>query len=303
LALRKDIWRVGVVMAPMRRILERGDLAGEEIAWLPTSSPLTYLADPFGVWRDGRLHMFVEAYDYRTRRGVIEVLTFDEAFRTVDRQLALSEPWHLSYPTLVETDGETYMLPEAHRSGRLTLYRAADFPVGWERVCEIELDSPAIDASPVFFEGRWWLFYAPSGGGHADRTSTLHVAFADRLTGPWRPHPGNPVWRDPASARPGGTPIVADGVLIAPMQDCTRTYGGAIRPLRITRLDPDGFEAEPGYAISAPGSFGPYVAGLHTMSACGPVTLIDAKRIETSLRGLALDVRRGVARALAGTRT
>jgi hypothetical protein len=31
---------------------------------------------------------------------------------------------------------------------------------------------------------------------------------------------------------------------------------------------------------------------MHTLAACGEFTLFDVKRIDTSLRGLALDVRR-----------
>ena len=70
------------------------------------------------------------------------------------------------------------------------------------------------------------------------------------------------------------------------MQDCTRTYGGGIRPLRITRLTPTEFDAEPGDLIDSPPSFAPFDDGLHTLSACGDVTLIDAKRIDRSLRRL-----------------
>jgi hypothetical protein len=83
---------------------------------------------------------------------------------------------------------------------------------------------------------------------------------------------------------------------MAPMQDCTHSYGGAIRPLWIDRLDTAGFAAEAGPAIIAPAGFAPTTEGLHTMSACGAVTLIDAKRTVRSLAGLRIEIRRLVRR-------
>jgi hypothetical protein len=127
--------------------------------------------------------------------------------------------------------------------------------------------------------------------------SNLHVAHADSLTGPWTPHPSNPVRVDASSSRPGGTPVIVDGQIVLPMQDCTATYGGAIRPLTVTTLTPTAFEATAGEAISAPPSFGAYVEGLHTLSAAGPVTLLDAKRRHMSAATLWLDLKRKLAKA------
>jgi hypothetical protein len=294
--LRHDIWRVGVVAAPMAELLGEGVIARRDIAWLPAEPrPFTFLADPFGLWRDGKLHLFVEAYDYRDRHGRIDLLLLDQGLAVIDRRTVLAAPWHLSYPYVFEGDGEVWMLPEAHRSGRLTLYRAAAFPDRWEPAADIVLDSPPIDATPLFHGGLWWLLYSPSTDRLA-KIGRLHLAYAERLAGPWRCHPGNPVRIDPGSARPGGTPILVEGRLMAPMQDCTGRYGRAIRPLWIDRLDPDGFAAEAGPAITPPASFGPTTDGFHTLSACGPVTLIDARRTDLSLAGLGIEIGRIIRR-------
>ena len=290
MGLVKDMWRVGLIRAPMADLLAPGALAQHEVTWIPDPGPLRFLADPMGVWRDGRLYVFAEIYDYRDRIGAIEVLTFDADLTLLSREPALKEPWHLSYPFIIEEDGETYMLPEAHKSGRLMLYRAVDFPTKWEAVQVVELDHVAIDATPVFHEGRWWLFYTPATT-KAEKVSALHVAYADKLKGPWTPHVGNPVRFDRSSSRPGGTPIVVDGQIVLPTQDCRQTYGGAIRALRIITLTPERFEAQADAPITPPPSFGRLTDGLHTLSAAGPVTLIDAKRFEVSPRSLALDVR------------
>lgn len=280
----------------MHALLAPGALRDHAVTWLPQEGSLRFLADPFGVWRDGLLHLFVEAYDYRDRRGVIEVLTLDAAFAVAGRRPALSEPWHLSYPFIIETGGETFMLPEAHKSGRLTLYRADRFPDRWSAAGSIELDHVPIDATPLFHEGLWWLFYTPATTRQA-KVGALHLAYAERLAGPWTPHPGNPVRRDPSSSRPGGTPILVGGEWVLPMQDCTRTYGGAIRALHIHQLSPDRFEATAGEAIAPPAAFAPYVKGLHTLAAAGEVTLVDAKRLHLSPATLALDLRKRLGKA------
>lgn len=297
MGLRKDIWRPAIVEAPFAEIVRRGSIAGLPIRWLPPMGSFRFLADPFGLWRDGRLHVFVETYDYRVRIGAIEVLTYDAGFDLIDRQWALREPWHLSYPTVWEADGETWMLPEAHRSKRLTLYRAAEFPHRWERAVEIPLDHVAVDATPFWHEGLWWLFYT-SASNEPDKMAALHLAFAERLRGPWRVHPGNPVRRDIASARPGGTAQIVDGRVVLPVQDCSQTYGGAIRPLWFDRLDPDGVSMEAGAAIGGQSELAPFCEGLHTMAAAGEVTLIDAKRTELSLHGLSIEAMRELRKLL-----
>jgi hypothetical protein len=293
MGLRKDIWRPAIIRAAFEEIVAAGSVEGFDLCWLPPMGSFQFLADPFGWWRDGKLHVFVETYDYRVRVGAIEVLTYGADLDLIGRAPVLSEPWHLSYPLIFEGEGETWMLPEAHRSNGLTLYRAVDFPTRWEPAHRIALDHVPVDATPLFHNGRWWLFYT-SASREADKMAALHIAFADRLAGPWTPHPMNPVRVDNASSRPGGTARVVDGVVTLPVQDCSATYGGAIRLLRFSVLNPDRVEIAIGERIEAPAGFAPYVEGLHTLAAAGDVTLIDVKRTELSLHGLSIEAVREV---------
>lgn len=293
--MAKDIWRIGVARLGIEACRDPEALAGADIRWLDPGPPFTFLADPFGLWRDGALHLFAEAYDYRTRRGVIDHLRLDADLDVQDRATVLSEPWHLSYPYVFEAEGESWMAPEAYRSGAFTLYRARRFPDQWEPAGRFELDTPAIDPTIFRHDGLWWMAYSPVGP-QAWKQGRLHLAHAERLTGPWRPHRGNPVRIDRTSSRPGGTPFRIDGVLHLPVQDCRRTYGGGIRLLRITTLTPDRFVAEAGAPLLPPPSAGPFQDGLHTLSSCGPVTLIDAKRTDRSPAGLGIDALRRLGR-------
>jgi hypothetical protein len=287
--MAKDIWRIGLAHVRIEACLEPQGLRDRAVQWLEPGPAFTFLADPFGVWRDGRLHVFAEAYDYRTRRGVIDHLCFGPDLSLEARATVLQEAWHLSYPFVFEAEGETWMAPEAHRSGAFTLYRAVRFPDLWEPAGRFELDTPAIDPTLFRHGGLWWMAYAPTGP-QAHKQGRLHLAYASQVTGPWTPHAGNPVRVDRASSRPGGTPFTADGVLYLPVQDCSATYGGGVRLLRIDALTADCFSAEAGPAIIAPAGAAPFVDGLHTLSSCGPLTLLDVKRRDRSPRGLLIDV-------------
>ena len=288
---RTDLWRIGIVSHPLDGIVRDGGIGDRAVTWLTEPEDLRFDADPFGLWHEDRLHVFVEAYDYRDRRGRIDVLILDPSLRLIGRRPVLAEPWHLSYPQILSAAGATYMLPEAHLSGGLTLYRADAFPDVWRPIAKIMLDVVPVDATPLFHEGRWWLFYAPARPKRA-AIEHLHVAFADSLSGPWTPHPGNPVRRARDSSRPGGTARIVDGMVTLPVQDCSTTYGGAIRLLSIHMLTPDRFVAEAGPPIAAPRSAGAYRDGLHTLAGCGDVTLIDVKRVERSVTRRMLDIRR-----------
>lgn len=292
---RKDIWRVGVITAQIAEVAAPGGLARLPIHWFPEEPAFTFLADPFGIRRDGRLFVFAEAYDYRTRHGVIDLLELDGALQVVRRRTVLQEAWHLSYPYVFEAEGAVWMTPEAHRAGEVTFYRAERFPDLWRPVGRFELDTPAVDPTVFRHGGLWWLAYAPDGP-QAAKQGRLHLACAEALTGPWRPHAGNPVRISRASSRPGGTPFEIGGQLMLPVQDCVATYGHAVRLLRIDVLTPDRFEADAGPPIISPSAAAPYREGLHTLSACGDFTLIDVKRIDRSPAGLAIEIGRALGR-------
>jgi len=285
---RSDIWRVGIVPASIAQVAAQG-LSDLSIAWLPETPSFTFLADPFGLCRGDRRFIFAEAYDYRTRHGVIDVVELAPDGVPGERRTVLAEPWHLSYPFVFEAEGEVWMAPEAHRSGGLTLYRATRLPDRWEPIARIELDAPAIDPTLFRHDGLWWLAYAPSGP-QAWKQGRLHLAWAERITEPWTPHPGNPVRVDRSSSRPGGTPFRLNERLVLPMQDCRATYGAGVRLLHIDVLTPERFEAQPGARLGPPP--GSHQDGFHTLSAFGDLTLVDAKRIDRSPGGLAIDVGR-----------
>ena len=296
---KTDFWQVGLVPAPIARVLDQGALTAlrEQIVWLPDPGPWRYLADPFGLQRQGTTHVFVEAFDYRTKRAVIEHHELDANLVWQGRRTVLARPFHLSYPFLVEDGGEVFMVPESQKHGEIALYRARKFPGEWVRETPLLSGVRGAEASLLRHEGRWWMFFTIVGPQARDQRE-LHVACAERLSGPWRLHPQNPILDDRAGARPGGTPFVgADGLVTLPVQDCSRTYGGAIRFLRFTTLQPDRIVVEhlaarlTGDLVSST-----HRDGLHTFSSCGQLTLLDTKRVTRSLARYGVDLTRRMRR-------
>lgn len=292
---RTDHWRCAVVDAPLADIVSAGTLEGFPVTALPEVGAMRFLADPFGLWRDGALHVFAEAYDYRDRHGVIVRLKLNRDFWPVEQRVVMRTATHLSYPVPIEADGEVYLLPEASKSGRLSLYRAQGSLDSWAPCEEFSFPIAAIDASPIFHDGLWWMFYTPPGGTKASRQGTLCAAWAENLTGPWTEHPANPLLCDRAGARPGGQPVSLGGAIILPVQDCVGTYGAAVRLLHLA-IDRERVEIRTGARLAAPSALGPLTDGLHTLSAAGDVTLIDVKRVGIGPGRHWFDLRRAVAR-------
>jgi len=294
-----DFWQVGLVPAPISALLDPLALAAlrDRIVWLPDPGPWRYLADPFAVRRGDATHVFVEAFDYRTKHAVIEHHEFGPGLVWRNKRTVLEAMFHLSYPFLVEDGGEIFMVPESQRHGEIALYRARKFPGGWKRELPLLPGIRGADASLLRHNGHWWMFFTIVGPKARDQRE-LHVAHAENLTGPWKLHPQNPILVDRAGARPGGTPFVnAEGQVILPVQDCSLTYGGAIRFLRFNTLSADKIEVE----HLPPSLTGNLVSdshrdGFHTLSACGDLTLIDIKRIVRPWGRYAVDLRRRVKR-------
>ena len=87
-----DIWRTGDLSGPAWNVL--GDTGNH------------FYADPFPVQWQGRTFVFFEDLDHRTGKGIISAIEFDGSGPIGTVMPVLEEPWHLSYPFLIEDGGE-----------------------------------------------------------------------------------------------------------------------------------------------------------------------------------------------------
>ncbi|WP_271007372.1 glucosamine inositolphosphorylceramide transferase family protein [Paucibacter sp. B51] len=298
---RTDFWQVGIVPAPIEALdATRLQALAGAITWLPSAGPWRYLADPFGLRRGDTLHVFVEAFDYRTKHAVIERHELGAAdLQWRSRRTVLARPFHLSYPQVFEHEGATFMVPESAQAGEVALYCGDDSLNHWQRECALLSDLPVADASLIEHQGRWWMFFSLVGPGARDQRE-LHLAHAPALTGPWKLHAGNPIRVDRSGARPAGRPFhAADGAVMLPVQDSSRTYGGATRMLRFEQLGLDRVHCAPtGLHLHGALARADHADGLHTLSACQDLTLIDVKRFDHSRAKQWLDLKRRARRLI-----
>lgn len=265
---RHDDWHIGVIDAPIETVVApEGEM---RIRWLD-GRPGRFAADPFGLERDGVLHVFFEDYDQQMARGTISHIEIAADGTPGDPEPVLDPRVHTSYPFLVEDQGSVFLMPETAAAGKLVLYEAVEFPRRWRPAATLLEDVPAVDASVVEFGGGWWMFATrlDRGANH-----NLFIWHAPELTGPWTPHARNPVKTDARSARPGGTPFVSGGKLYRPSQDDSHGYGGRVVVNEVEILTPRAFAERPVRLIEPPHD-SPYRDGLHTLSGAGTRTLVD----------------------------
>ncbi|MBL8588240.1 MAG: hypothetical protein JNK46_06900 [Methylobacteriaceae bacterium] len=276
-------WRVGWRWSEGGDLLDRLSLDGP--AWRVLADPGDrFYADPFPVEWGGRTALFVEDFDHRAGKGVIAAIGFGADGPQGAAELALEEPWHLSYPHVFAWRDALWMVPESSAARCVALYRCVDFPLRWERVATLVEGVEAADATLFEHGGRWWMTAVarPPAGGYSDALSIWH---APAPIGPWTAHAANPALIDARVARPAGGVVVRGGRLLRPAQECLRVYGAALSILEITELTEERF-AQRLVARIAPGA--PRWPGdrLHTWNRAGRLETIDGEVFNPRLPAL-----------------
>jgi hypothetical protein len=271
---RHPQWNIGVLRAPVGVLLLPGGYPDRDVEWFPLDDRRGFLADPFGIERDGKVHVLYEYFDYRESRGDIRTLDYSQNGFATDAAPALPLRVHASYPFLLERPDGVYCVPETSEAGEIVLFRADDFPRAWSKVAVLVDDFAGVDPTLFNHRGTWWLTCTQKG---AYEDEELWVWHAPDLLGPWTPHARNPVKTDVRGSRPGGPPFVVDGVLYRPTQDCSRTYGWRVTVQRVLQLTPTEFAEEPTAVVEASRE-SPFPRGRHTLTPVGDVVLVDGRR-------------------------
>lgn len=253
-----------LILAPWRN----GQVLWQEMQRI-TPPADRFWADPCLVeWKGERL-VFVEEKVYAQGKGRIALLRLDATGRLIEHTVVLERPFHLSYPLVFEAEGEWWMVPESAQAGRVDLYRALDFPYHWrwERTL---LEGDFVDATPVQFNGRWWLFSARRDGSGA-ALEELWLFSAKQLSGPWQPHRANPLWMDIRQARPAGRLFRWNGEWIRPTQDSALRYGHAVRLQRVLEWTEEVYREETREVLLP----APPFQAMHTFSVAGEWVMLD----------------------------
>jgi hypothetical protein len=227
-------------------------------------------ADPVICERNGETWLFFEELVDPSRVGHICCGRLTAEGDLVDVRAVLQQPHHLSFPQIIQADGEVFMLPESAQGGGVDLYRAIRFPDSWALEKRL-LDFRCVDSSIFKSSGSWWMTTSPQVvPGH---TAITWLLGADRITGPWRFQPGGIVASDVRLARSAGSVVESVSRLIRPSQDCSVSYGEALIFNEILSL------SDPPYRERAicrvdPGWL-PHLEGVHSYSRVGDWEAID----------------------------
>ena len=248
-----------------------GDLAGFTRLMPPKDR---YWADPFVLEKNGRYFIFFEDLPFAAGKAHISMIEVTRDGGATPPVKVLERDYHLSYPFLVEQDGELYMIPETGRNRTVEAYRCVDFPLRW-RLERVLLDGVRL-VDATFHRGadRWWMFANAAAGGSRMFDDELHLFHAPSLLGDWKPHPRNPVKSDARSARPAGQLAWRNGALLRPAQICVPRYGAGISMNRVLRLTPHDYaERQVERVLPTPESG---LLGIHTVNRAGELTVVDA---------------------------
>ena len=269
---RMDEWNVGLVRAAPEEFLKES--FQPQIEWTAYREKHQMVADPSLMpSRDG-MRILCEEFSWFSETGrILEITAAPDG--TLSRGTpAIDEAVHLSYPYILEYEGEIYCIPECMERREIALYRWDRNTKKWMRDCALLEDIAAVDATVFQAEGAWWLLHSE---GEGVGQWSLYVWKAEELRGPWRPHPGNPVKTDISSSRPAGKPFRHEGKLYRPAQDGRNSYGGALTINRIESLSMQEFREVTVRRI-APDAKWPYPNGVHTLNGFDGLSVIDAKR-------------------------
>ena len=233
----------------------------------------TDYADPFVVSDGDRQYVFIEEFTFESDKGHISVIELGDDDAASAPRPVLVRPYHLSYPFVFNDGTDWYLIPETGSRCTIELYRAVNFPDDWEYVTELATGIRALDTTiHVDSSGRYWLFASLEQPGR-NRNDELFLFSSTEITGPWSPHPENPIVSDVRFARPAGRLFVRDNSLIRPAQDCSSRYGAATIFRRIVKLDEAHYEEET-LATLTP-AWNPGLVATHTYNVDGNLEVVD----------------------------
>lgn len=262
-------WHIGFVNKPISSFLTEPQQV-LDVTWMPAPSRTRFHADPFAIWRDGKLHLFYEEFDFLSQKGWL-VTRYWNGKKFSEPQTLMKDAWHYSYPFLLQNGEDLFCIPETNEIGAADLWKCEEFPLKWKKISTLVSGRSLVDSTIFYHDNTWWLLASDNDD---DVNSKLFIWYADDLTGPWKPHPQAPAKVDITSSRPAGSVFLHDGQLYRPAQDCARIYGGRVVLNRIVTLNKNEFKEETCSLVEAKAPFDAF----HTLSACGNITFIDCAK-------------------------
>jgi hypothetical protein len=234
-----------------------------------------FWADPFILKRNRNYYIFFEELIYTQNRGKISVIEMDENGNYTKPKVVLETEYHLSYPFLIEDNGELYMIPETEQNRTIELYKCVEFPNKWELEKTLFRDLKAVDSTIFKYNDKYWLFTNLTEYEGEDVINELHLFYSEHLlSDTWTSHPQNPITTNHAFSRPAGNIFVQNNKVFRPAQNCSKHYGYGIQIQEIIKLTINEYEEKNCESIHP--NWANDLISTHTINSSGSLTFIDA---------------------------
>ena len=235
-------------------------------------------ADPFAIKRDGKYYVFIEEMLRGRGKGHISVMTIEPDGSYSDPVPVIECDYHMSYPFLLEHEGELYMIPETGDNLTVDAYRCVEFPYKWEHHATLMRDVFAVDATLHQHDDRWWMFVTITENEQTDCLDELHLFYADSpLSSNWTPHPDSPVSTDVRNARPGGAVLHYNNRHYRIAQNGGRRYGYGFSINLIEQLDENGYKESKVTSVEPKWDW--TINATHTLNHADDLTVSDASKL------------------------
>ena len=265
---RQEDWNVGYYTDP------------SDIHWLkPPKSD--YFADPFIISDNNDTYLFFEWFSNKKGKADLALAKKSENFEVYHK--ITDFPEHRSYPYVFDYQGQIYCIPEANKTGKVSLYRFENDRLTYD--CDL-LQGKYVDTTLFIQDNKFYLFTTPQSQPHTH----LLIFVANDLRGPYRQHFNNPVKVDCSNSRMAGKIQNIDGNLIRPAQNSTLHYGSSITLNKIVQLSEYQFVEEFYKEIKSFENTS-YNKGIHTINSDGGITVFDAKRFTFTWQGFKQQLR------------
>ena len=136
------------------------------------------------------------------------------------------------------------MIPESSANRTVELWKCTDFPTQWEKHSNLLEGIEAVDTTPFYHDGMWYLFTSTRRDckKFGDR---LDLFFTEDILNPnWQEHPQNPVCKGQQQFRMAGKPFMYQNKCVRPSQDSLKRYGGNIELKEIIKLSPTEYQEQ-----------------------------------------------------------
>lgn len=231
-------------------------------------------ADPFFLKRDDNYYIFIEEMIYAENKGYISVITMDTKGNYTAPVKVLERPYHLSYPFLIEDNGNLYMIPETRDNNTIELYKCTNFPLKWELEKILIKDITAVDTTILVKDNKYWLFTNVVKNEGASDADELFLYFSNSLVSDnWKPHPLNPIVSDVKKSRGAGAFYFNNTNIYRPAQNCAKYYGHGITINQITELSELNYSEKVVETIFP--NWDKNLVGTHTINSADNLTVID----------------------------